>query len=140
MKTSEFIAKYATYMREGEIKNRATCSSVFYDGGKIYSYGWHYPLLYPIQSDKGTTLLCVNRRGYSVTTSKHIGWAGVHADIAVESSSVIANTGEIAAQITHEIEIDQAKYDALKRKNTQKAAIILADIERRKGYMLKLQS
>ena len=53
-----------------------TCSSVFKDGnGNIYSYGYHYPLLFEAG---GPTFR--NRVGYSSTTAKHIAWTqGVFA-------------------------------------------------------------
>lgn len=38
--------------------------------GTIYSYGYHYPLLFKLND-----VYFVNHRGYSVTTSKHINWA-----------------------------------------------------------------
>lgn len=38
--------------------------------GVVYSYGSHYPLAVIIDG-RGY----VNRRGYSATTAKHIGWA-----------------------------------------------------------------
>lgn len=48
------------------------CSSVFADhDGNIYSYGYHYPLLFTV--DGVTFRNCV---GYSNTTAKHISWAG----------------------------------------------------------------
>lgn len=55
--------------------SKTSCSSVWAehdsDGDVIvYSYGRHYPLA-KIINGKGY----VNNRGYSMTTSKHIGWA-----------------------------------------------------------------
>lgn len=46
-------------------------ASVMSDGdGTIYSYGYHYPLLFTVKGQR-----FVNTAGYSNTTSKHIGWA-----------------------------------------------------------------
>lgn len=67
MTTRDFIAK--TY---GITSNRDRhCSSVFTDyNGNVYSYGYHYPLLFKVA---GTTF--INTRGYSSSTAKHIAWA-----------------------------------------------------------------
>lgn len=68
MNTREFITKAFN----GE--TRAThCASVFSEGNgtdrvAIYSYGYHYPLLFKVA---GKTIR--NVAGYSVTTAKHIG-------------------------------------------------------------------
>jgi len=48
-------------------QENARCSNVFFEGTKIYSYGYHY-LLAEIT---GNSIL-INNSGYSVTTSKHV--------------------------------------------------------------------
>lgn len=76
MTTAEFITKAFN----GE--TRATkCSSVFKDGNNdVYSYGYHYPLLFRVKTAGGTTLNVRNCRGYSSTTIRHIAWSrGVDA-------------------------------------------------------------
>lgn len=65
MTTAEFIEK-AFY---NETKKRS-CSSVFAENGIVYSYGYHYPLLFKVA---GHTF--INTAGYSVTTARHIHWA-----------------------------------------------------------------
>lgn len=65
MTTREFITKAFN----GETRKRE-CSSVFIDGGAIYSYGYHYPLLFKV---KGKTVR--NVTGYSNTTARHIMWS-----------------------------------------------------------------
>lgn len=75
MKTKDFIAKWYG-VADGEEKR---CSSVFKNGkGNIYSYGYHYPLLFDIA---GITFR--NVKGYSTSTANHISWCwGVeHEDI-----------------------------------------------------------
>lgn len=48
------------------------CSSVFADrSGNLYSYGYHYPLLFKVGNK-----LFRNVTGYSNSTAKHINWAG----------------------------------------------------------------
>jgi len=67
MTTRDFIAK--TYNTFSDRERR--CSSVFTDyNGTVYSYGYHYPLLFKVNG-----LSFVNVRGYSNTTAKHINWA-----------------------------------------------------------------
>lgn len=68
MTIKEFI-RYQFGNADGKTK---WCSSVYKDGnGNMYSYGYHYPLLFKVE---GYTFL--NVAGYSVTTAKHINWAG----------------------------------------------------------------
>lgn len=56
------------------------CSSVFNDrDGNIYSYGWHYPLLFTISG-----LSFRNVIGYSSSTGRHIAWASGLADYDIE--------------------------------------------------------
>jgi hypothetical protein len=52
-------------------QNNARCSNVFFEGTKIYSFGYHYLLGEFLDSN---TIL-INDEGYSVTTSKHINIA-----------------------------------------------------------------
>lgn len=68
MTSAEFISKN---FGVASTKDRK-CSSVFADNdGNIYSYGYHYPLLFKIGD-----LTFRNNTGYSNTTAKHINWAG----------------------------------------------------------------
>ena len=75
MTTKEFIRRCAT----GEQSRAKEVSSVFFDGKTVYSYGYHYPLLF-----RAGDAWIVNRRGYSVTTAKHIGIASMYADYWIE--------------------------------------------------------
>jgi hypothetical protein len=65
MTTAEFIEK-AFY---NETKKRS-CSSVFIESGIVYSYGYHYPLLFKVADHT-----FINTAGYSATTARHIYWA-----------------------------------------------------------------
>lgn len=67
MTSQEFIEKE---YRNDNGKSRYFCSISKDMNGNIYSYGAHYPLLFRVAG-----LDFVNVAGYSVTTSKHIGWA-----------------------------------------------------------------
>jgi hypothetical protein len=56
------------------------CSSVFADtDGNIYSYGYHYPLLFKVDG-----LTFRNTSGYSTTTAKHISYCSRFDAIDVE--------------------------------------------------------
>lgn len=63
--TDEVIHVYA---QQTQSEGRNQSGSIFFEGTKIYSYGYHYLLGEFI--DKETIL--INDKGYSVTTSKHI--------------------------------------------------------------------
>ena len=70
MTSLQFIEKqfYATHGLE---KHH---NSLYRDSkGNIYSYGYHYPLMFT--ADDSSRLVFINTTGYSNTTSKHIGHA-----------------------------------------------------------------
>jgi hypothetical protein len=142
MKQRDFVADYAFYMREGIQKPERSCSAIYYRDGVIYSYGSHYPLLWPVKSKSGRVLLCVNATGYSMTTSKHIGYASMVSDIAIHNTGEAGRTSTeaIRAQIQSERDEAQATYDGKKRKDTQVAAMLLSDIARMDGYLAKLDN
>lgn len=58
-------------------QDSARCSNVFFEGNKVYSYGYHYELG-RIVTHKGKKVALINDKGYSVTTSGHISSA-IHA-------------------------------------------------------------
>lgn len=68
MTTADFIAKTfnTTNDKWGRYGYERRCSSVFTDrDGNVYSYGYHYPLLFTIGG-----LTFINTTGYSSTTAK----------------------------------------------------------------------
>lgn len=78
MTTRDFIANKFGVPSE----RQRQCSSVFADKlGNIYSYGYHYPLLFKVGG-----LTFRNTRGYSNTTAKHIGWCYGFDAVDVELS------------------------------------------------------
>lgn len=74
MTTKQFLIKNLGRQTPGVTSNKIWCSSVFIDtiNGQTtaYSYGYHYPLATIIDGQA-----FINSAGYSMTTSKHIGWA-----------------------------------------------------------------
>lgn len=83
MSIKTFIVRQAREIENGEQRTRGNqCASVFRDNDRIYSYGYHYPLLLQIENYEGRKLWVVNDRGYSNTTAKHIGHAWQVADVS----------------------------------------------------------
>lgn len=122
MTTLEFIEK--TFGAQSErIKE---CSSVFTDrDGNVYSYGYHYPLLFKVGG-----LVFVNTTGYSSTTNRHIYWA--KQAVGYECVSVELNGDRLPGLTLERIREllgaqvveAKAKMDAKKRKNTQVYAFL----------------
>lgn len=102
MTTAQFIAK--TY---GTTSNRdRQCSSVFTDNdGNVYSYGYHYPLVFKVAGHN-----FINTAGYSTTTGKHIGWAWQAVDY--NATAIELNRDDTSAL---KYATDQQKLDVLER-------------------------
>ncbi len=49
--------------------------NIFFEGNTIYSYGYHFPLATFITNKAGETKVLLNSDNYSVSTSKHKGYA-----------------------------------------------------------------
>lgn len=58
-----------TFAQQTQYEGRNTTNTIFFEGNKIYSYGYHYLLGEFL--DRHTIL--INDTGYSMTTSQHIG-------------------------------------------------------------------
>lgn len=52
---------------------RGKCGNLFFEGKKLYSYGYHYLLAEFIKDKEGKDCILINDKGYSVSTRKHIG-------------------------------------------------------------------
>ncbi len=88
MKTKTFILNQVREIENGEQRTRGNkCASVFRDGDRIYSYGYHYPLLLQVEDNTGRKVWVVNDMGYSNTTAKHIIWAWQVADVSAPLSN-----------------------------------------------------
>lgn len=126
MTTQEFITKNFGVTSTKERK----CSSVFADhNGNMYSYGYHYPLLFTLDGK-----VYRNVAGYSNTTAKHIGWCYGFDAIDVELDRLAVGAVGDAIRYDNEIEFainevkrclkatvvaKQQAMDAKKRKDTQ---------------------
>jgi hypothetical protein len=118
MTTRDFITKAFN----GETK-ATKCSSVFVDGNKdIYSYGYHYPLIFRVGNK-----VIRNTRGYSSTTDRHISWSRDIKDAidihTLRGFRLIGTNDEIISQLIRGqeqyIESLQAEMDTKKRKDTK---------------------
>lgn len=89
MKTIYSSNKELTETFNKQAQSYGKANSLFFEGKFLYSYGYHYPLA--IIQD---SYILINDRGYSVTTSKHIGIA----------KNVTSNRKQI---LTSEIELGQ---------------------------------
>ncbi len=121
MTTAEFIEKTynTTNERWGRHGYERWCSSVLTDkDGNVYSYGYHYPLLFNIEG-----LDFLNVTGYSNTTARHIHWAryATHNPIEVElrGARLPLTLDDIEAKLGARVVELKQQMDAKKRKDTQ---------------------
>lgn len=128
MTTQDFIAK--TYGTTSDRERR--CSSVFADyRGNVYSYGYHYPLVFNVDG-----LDFVNCTGYSSTTAKHIAWAKRAVPNAIEvwlpprtffDGAVDYNLDDMISALHSEERDIVRRMRATKRKNTAKYQALCAE-------------
>lgn len=116
MKTQEFISKNIGLKPSGY--KRRWCSSVYQDyDGNFYSYGSHYPLLFKVDGQ-----WFINNAGYSVSTSKHIGWA--HSAIGCNAKTVKLVGSSISKKnikLSLKLEIKQLKESIARGRDGSRA-------------------
>lgn len=116
MTTADFIAKTFNVTANRERR----CSSVFTDyDGNVYSYGYHYPLLFTIEG-----LTFINTSGYSSTTSKHIIWAKravgySYIGVELNGARLPLTLDDIEAKLGAKVVELKTEMDGKKRKDTQ---------------------
>lgn len=136
MTTRDFIARWHG-VKDG---TERWCSSVFKNGrGDIFSYGYHYPLLFEVAGQ-----WFINDAGYSNTTARHIYWAkqalgysATPVKLNGSQARVIANNNSTTDKLTavrqalHE-EHGQLRRDMLskKRRDTKVYAHLRAELAR----------
>jgi hypothetical protein len=91
MTNEKFIEKKFQDMKDCKNLSGMT-NSLFANGDTIYSYGYHYPLIFPIHSKNGIKYVC-NTKGYSNTTSKHIAIAKGFSDLQVKLTGNVKLSG-----------------------------------------------
>jgi hypothetical protein len=123
MTTRDFITK-AFY----QTTKTRQCSSVFAENGSVYSYGYHYPLLFTVA---GKAIR--NVTGYSPSTNRHIQWSREVDAIDIHclpSFRLVGSDESILSQLVKGqcqlIESIKETMQAKKRKNTA----IYSDLER----------
>jgi hypothetical protein len=131
MTTKQFIGKAI----KGEIRSGGKCSSVFFEGNTVYSYGYHYPLLTNIN---GAWIL--NDSGYSNTTAKHISWAREFAQfVASFSSHTRALNEAVAVGVQSELAEKQGDIATMRQgtKKSQKTLDRIKELTATKEFLLK---
>ena len=137
MTTREFIN--ANFGQSGRSKD---CSSVHKDqDGNIYSYGYHYPLLFKINGHNVR-----NVRGYSSTTARHILWSrDIDAiDIEMPYGFRLGNDAwnyaeGLRGQLAY-VEQCKKELDSKKRKDTQVYRYLQSRYERAVNNLERLQA
>lgn len=118
MNTQTFIEK-AFF---GETR-RTAVASVFADGNQnIYSYGYHYPLLFRATDNDDVAFL--NVTGYSSTTSQHIckarnAMGGDVIEVKLKGARLPLTLDQIHSKLGAEVVTIKATMDSKKRKDTQ---------------------
>lgn len=116
MTTKDFITKAFNQTTKAR-----RCSSVFAEGRDVYSYGYHYPLLFMVANK-----VIRNVTGYSITTSRHISDSRTVSAIDIHCGHTFRLTGnnlqmfeELTQAQTEYIQSIKKEMQAKKRKNTQ---------------------
>lgn len=124
MNNEKFIEKSYNKMKANDNKS-GKHGNLFYQGDTVYSYGYHYPLLFPIYTPQGVKYF-VNDTGYSNTTAKHINHASGYSNHAVElreakliNNDRIGNYKTVYQALLKEGSELQETMQSKKRKDTQ---------------------
>ncbi len=118
MKTIDFIRGQYDRINGGD-RGRGHCASVFAKNNCIYSFGYHFPLFFKLDSG----MWVVNTRPYSVTTRRHQSYC-YYADIRVDMlqefrySSDIDATQQVLESLRAQLDCIRAKMGEKKRQNT----------------------
>lgn len=67
-----FTNSAVTHLFAQQTQSEGRSSNIFFNGKKIYSYGYHYLLGEFIENKKKQKAILINDKGYSSTTSTHI--------------------------------------------------------------------
>lgn len=123
--------------------SRTSVASVFTDGNQnIYSYGYHYPLLFrPSDNDN---LYVLNVTGYSNTTSQHISKArnamgGDVIEVKLNGARLPLTTEQVYIKLGAEVVKLKALMDTKKRKDTGVYRQLEWQLERVLGYYNKVK-
>ena len=106
------------FSQRNETKGKA--NSMFFDGNKIYSFGYHY-LLAEFIEHNGETFILINNKGYSNTTAKHISlitqatrqykqYFTTNVDFQLVYNDILSNYEKLAKAKKPLFYIEQIKY------------------------------
>ena len=123
MKTVDFIREQKQRIDAGDTLARGekSCASVFATNDRIYSYGYHYPLLFQVDTPSNGTVWVCNNGGYSNTTAKHISYSAPLADVFAPIGGTHGQTVTIETvirAITSKLDSVIATMKAKKRHDT----------------------
>lgn len=135
MKTKDFIAEQKQRIDHGDTLPRVTkdCASVFATNDRIYSYGYHYPLLFTVTTPSGRSLWVCNDGGYSVTTARHISYCSPLADVCAPIGATngrVIDYADVVDAITSEANRVAREMASKKRKDTQVYRGLVRDFEK----------
>lgn len=126
------------YVQANAFKPDTKHGSLFTDGnGTMYSYGYHYPLLFDVNG-----LKFINTMGYSNTTAKHISHA---RNLAQYEVHIPYNNSDISPLAIQRALVNERAYileqiEAIKRKNTKKEATLQQRANEIEQALTELQS
>lgn len=140
MKTQDFIQQQKQRIERGEtLKNSVRHSaSVMATNDRIYSYGYHYPLLFQITTPSGKRVWVCNNGGYSATTGKHISYSGYLADVRAPIGGTDGRTIErenVIIAIETRINSLEKQLSEKKRKDTQVYRHLASELQKYSDYL-----
>jgi len=125
------------YVQANAFKPDTRHGNLFTDGnGTMYSYGFHYPLLFEVNG-----LKFINTAGYSNTTAKHISHA---RSLAQHEVHIPYNNSDISPLAIQKALANERAYildeiEAIKRKNTKKEARLQQRVNEIEQALTELQ-
>lgn len=119
MDNKKFIRDYSFTNTDARYWN------LFNENGVLYSYGYHYPLLFKVN-----WIRFVNTRGYSSTTRRHIGMAWLEAEYEVKLNSHNFDIETIKKCLQEEKETIIEDIANCKRKVSQKKDKLFSELNR----------
>lgn len=138
MDSQTFITKQKERIENSETlkKGEKRLASLMADDNIIYSYGYHYPLLFQVTTPEGKKIWVCNNSGYSNTTAKHISLASWQADICVEVSNM--DYDSIKKSVENKIQRIISQIDSKKRTDTNVYRYLVNDLQTQVYYLEEL--
>ncbi len=130
------------HQKEGRTERNG--HNVFYDRDVLYSYGHHFPMVRKIRNKKGELVAyLINSNSYSVTTSKHQGYAMSacpnDAPIFYVRTKFLDYRGKDAHKIILRDFIDSAHSNIESATKRRKAELFERDVRTARSYIANIQ-